>query len=45
MENKESMKKSQALADFDQVYDADIVIVGGGLSGFSAALTAAENGG
>ena len=28
----------------DQKYEADIVIVGGGLSGLSAALTAAENG-
>lgn len=36
--------KSSVLSAADQKYDVDIVIAGGGLSGLSAALTAAENG-
>ncbi|MBA4390795.1 MAG: FAD-binding dehydrogenase [Syntrophus sp. (in: bacteria)] len=36
--------KSPVLSAADQKYDVDIVIAGGGLSGLSAALTAAENG-
>ena len=40
----ESIMKSPVLPATDQKYDVDIVIVGGGLSGLSAALTAVENG-
>ena len=36
--------KPLALSDADRTYDTDIVIAGGGLSGLSAALTAAESG-
>ena len=39
-----SIKKSPASSPEDLKYDADIVIAGGGLSGLSAALTAAESG-
>jgi fumarate reductase flavoprotein subunit len=42
-EQMESIMKSPVLSAVDQNYDADIVIVGGGLSGLSAALTAAES--
>ena len=40
---KPVMKSSSMTAE-DQNYDVDIAIVGGGLSGLSAALTAAESG-
>jgi fumarate reductase flavoprotein subunit len=40
----ESIIKSAVLFAADQKYDTDIVIAGGGLSGLSAALTAAESG-
>jgi fumarate reductase flavoprotein subunit len=40
----ESIMKSPVLSAADQKYDVDIVIAGGGLSGLSAALTAAESG-
>ncbi|MBW2285066.1 MAG: FAD-binding protein, partial [Deltaproteobacteria bacterium] len=36
--------KSPVLSAADEKYDTDIVIAGGGLSGLSAALTAAESG-
>jgi fumarate reductase flavoprotein subunit len=39
-----SIKKSQVSSTEDLKYDTDIVIAGGGLSGLSAALTAAESG-
>ena len=40
----ESIMKSSSLPTADQNYDVDIAIVGGGLSGLSAALSAAESG-
>jgi len=40
----ESIIKSPVLFAANQKYDTDIVIAGGGLSGLSAALTAAESG-
>jgi fumarate reductase flavoprotein subunit len=39
-----SIMKSPLLSAADQKYDVDIAIVGSGLSGLSAALTAAESG-
>ncbi len=39
-----SINKSPVSSTEDMKYDTDIVIAGGGLSGLSAALTAAESG-
>ena len=39
-----SIKKTQRTSASDQKYETEIVIAGGGLSGLSAALTAAERG-
>ena len=44
MKQKELIMKSPILSAADEKYDTDIVIAGGGLSGLSAALTAAESG-